>query len=92
MVESIANIVRAWPAERMRDGQPYLALELICGHAPTAAPAARCSGRSTSAANRGTSPRWTARSAPPTPTSGSDAVHGHDSPAAGWARCASRGM
>ena len=23
MVESIANIVRAWPAERMRDGQPY---------------------------------------------------------------------
>ena len=34
MVESIANIVRAWPAERMRDGQPYLALELICGHAP----------------------------------------------------------
>ena len=34
MIESIANIVRAWPAERMRDGQPYLALELICGHAP----------------------------------------------------------
>ena len=34
MVESIANIVRAWPAERMRDGQPYLALEVICGHAP----------------------------------------------------------
>ena len=34
MVESIANIVRAWPAERMSDGQPYLALELICGHAP----------------------------------------------------------
>ena len=34
MVESIANIVRAWPAERIRDGQPYLALELICGHAP----------------------------------------------------------
>ncbi|MGA2014858.1 MAG: hypothetical protein ABSH51_30620, partial [Solirubrobacteraceae bacterium] len=34
MVESIANIVRAWPAERLRDGQPYLALELICGHAP----------------------------------------------------------
>ena len=23
MVESIANIVRAWPAERLRDGQPY---------------------------------------------------------------------
>ena len=34
MVESIANIVRAWPAERMRDGQPYLALELICGRTP----------------------------------------------------------
>jgi hypothetical protein len=31
MVESIANIVRAWPADRVRDGQPYLALELICG-------------------------------------------------------------
>jgi hypothetical protein len=34
MVESIANIVRAWPAERVRHGQPYLALELICGGAP----------------------------------------------------------
>jgi hypothetical protein len=34
MVESIANIVRAWPAERIRNGQPYLALELICGVAP----------------------------------------------------------
>ena len=33
MVESIANIVRAWPAERIRNGQPYLALELICGTA-----------------------------------------------------------
>ena len=31
MVESIANIVRAWPAERARNGQPYVALELICG-------------------------------------------------------------
>jgi hypothetical protein len=30
MVESIANIVRAWPADRARNGQPYLALELIC--------------------------------------------------------------
>ena len=30
MVESIANIVRAWPADRARHGQPYLALELIC--------------------------------------------------------------
>ena len=34
MVESIANIVRAWPAERARNGQPYVALELICGVAP----------------------------------------------------------
>ena len=31
MVESIANIVRAWPADRVRHGQPYLALELVCG-------------------------------------------------------------
>ena len=31
MVEAIANIVRAFPAERARSGQPYVALELICG-------------------------------------------------------------
>jgi hypothetical protein len=31
MVEQIANIVRAWPAQRARNGQPYFALELICG-------------------------------------------------------------
>jgi hypothetical protein len=30
MVESIANIVRAWPVDRARGGQPYFALELIC--------------------------------------------------------------
>ena len=36
MVESIANIVRAWPADRVRHGQPYVALELICGTAPEA--------------------------------------------------------
>ncbi len=36
MVESIANIVRAWPADRVRHGQPFLALELICGTAPEA--------------------------------------------------------
>jgi hypothetical protein len=36
MVESIANIVRAWPADRLRDGQPYAALELICGGTPQA--------------------------------------------------------
>ena len=31
MVEAIANIIRAFPAERARSGQPYVALELICG-------------------------------------------------------------
>ena len=41
MVESIANIVRAWPAERIRNGQPYVALELICGVAPAQRRAAR---------------------------------------------------
>jgi hypothetical protein len=35
MVEAIANIVRAWPAERLRHGQPYVALELLCGTVPT---------------------------------------------------------
>jgi hypothetical protein len=35
MVESIANIVRAWPADRARYGQPYFALELICGESDT---------------------------------------------------------
>jgi hypothetical protein len=34
MVESIANIVRAWPADRVRHGQPYLALELVSGGGP----------------------------------------------------------
>ena len=55
MVESIANIVRAFPAERVRDGQPYVALELICG-----AGAGRAwSGRSTCAASPGPSARST---------------------------------
>ena len=31
LVEQIANVVRAWPADRARNGQPYVALELICG-------------------------------------------------------------
>ena len=35
MVEQIANIVRAWPADRARNGQPYVALELICGASDT---------------------------------------------------------
>jgi len=30
MVEAIANSVRAWPTDRARNGQPYVALELIC--------------------------------------------------------------
>jgi hypothetical protein len=30
-VEAIANIVRAFPTERARRGQPHVALELICG-------------------------------------------------------------
>ena len=36
MVEQVANIVRAWPAERVQHGQPFLALELICGTASDA--------------------------------------------------------
>ena len=39
MVESIANIVRAFPADRVRHGQPYVALELICGGRPETAAA-----------------------------------------------------
>ncbi len=31
MVESIANVIHAFPADRVRNGQPFLALELICG-------------------------------------------------------------
>ena len=37
MVEQVANIVRAWPADRARHGQPYFALELICGTEEAAA-------------------------------------------------------
>ena len=37
MVEQVANIVRAWPADRARNGQPYFALELICGAEEAAA-------------------------------------------------------
>lgn len=36
MVESVANVVRAWPADRLRHGQPYVALELISGGMPRA--------------------------------------------------------
>jgi hypothetical protein len=31
MVESIANVIRAFPVDRARNGQPFVALELICG-------------------------------------------------------------
>ena len=34
MVEQIANTVRVFPAERIRDGQPSVAMELICGQDP----------------------------------------------------------
>ena len=34
MIEQVANIVRVWPVDRLRNGQPYVALELICGVAP----------------------------------------------------------
>ena len=51
MVEQIANIVRAWPADRARNGQPYFALELICGERRDGG-RGRWSGRSTSAASR----------------------------------------
>ena len=30
MIEQLANIVRVFPGERVRDGQPYVAFELIC--------------------------------------------------------------
>jgi hypothetical protein len=33
MIEQVVNIVRAWPADRALNGQPYFALELICGTA-----------------------------------------------------------
>jgi len=31
MVESIANVIHAFPGDRARSGQPFVALELICG-------------------------------------------------------------
>jgi len=34
MIESIANIIRVFPGERARSGQPHVALELICGQSP----------------------------------------------------------
>ena len=56
MVEQIANIIRAWPAARARNGQPYFALELICGSEEAAAGGemewsinVRCEPRSVSA-------------------------------------------
>jgi hypothetical protein len=37
MIEAIANIVRAFPAERARMGQPFVALELLYGAGPSGA-------------------------------------------------------
>ncbi len=37
MMEAIANIVRAFPAERARSGQPFLAFELLHGAGPSGA-------------------------------------------------------
>jgi len=34
MIEQIANNVRVWPLERIRNGQPYVSIELICGVKP----------------------------------------------------------
>ena len=48
MVEAIANLVRAFPADRARNGQPFVALELISGAGPSGR---HWSGRSTSAAS-----------------------------------------
>ena len=66
MVEAIANLVRAFPAERARDGQPYVGVELL-PRAP--GPSRReASGRSACAASRARRSRSTPRSTPPTPT------------------------
>ena len=37
MMEAIANVVRAFPAERARSGQPFLAFELLHGVGPSGA-------------------------------------------------------
>jgi hypothetical protein len=37
MMEAIANVVRAFPAERARSGQPFLAFELLHGTGPSGA-------------------------------------------------------
>ena len=37
MMEAIANVVRAFPAERARSGQPFLAFELLHGAGPSGA-------------------------------------------------------
>ena len=37
MIEAIANIVRVFPAERARTGQPFVALELLHGAGPSGA-------------------------------------------------------
>ena len=37
MVEAIANLVRAYPVERARDGQPHVSFELVCAPSTTSA-------------------------------------------------------
>ena len=74
------------PPSAPRDGQPYVAVELICG----AGDVGRWSGRSTCAASPRSPRRWTPRSAPPTPTCGSAAAT-PNGPSRARARCASPG-
>ena len=68
MIEAIANLVRAFPTDRARTGQPYLALELLHGTG-----AIRRHGMVDRRALRAHGRRRARRraSAPPTPTSGS---------------------
>ena len=69
MVEAIANVVRAFPGERARNGQPFVALELLCGAGQDAMEwsiSVRC--------EPALAARWTPRSAPPTPTCASAAA------------------
>ena len=65
MMEAIANIVRAFPTDRARYGQPFVALELRHGAGPSGemewSIAVRCEPARRRRARR-------ARSAPPTPT------------------------
>ena len=70
LMEAIAHLVRAFPADRARHGQPYVALELDHGPGPSGE-LEWSLARPLPA--RGSPSRSTARSAPPTPTSASAA-------------------